>query len=180
MSESNLNKFCFISHFKWRLATACLWLEIRQEKPVSYIYALHGPLHSNSFSCLIQCSHSSQYSGKRWRKWRRTVKASVNCQANVIFGGLIFFLMAALFISSKKNADRFLVFLFILFFTARGIFSSKGSSSSGESSDSAAFQTKKEGACKLARKAGMFVFYHSRPQCLRFWFLAVMRKGALG
>ena len=30
-------------------------LEIRQEEPVSYIYALRGPLHSNSFSCSL-CS----------------------------------------------------------------------------------------------------------------------------
>ena len=30
-------------------------------------------------SNLIQCSYSSQYSGKRWRKWRRIVNSSVNC-----------------------------------------------------------------------------------------------------
>ena len=33
-------------------------LEIRQEEPVSYIYALRGPLHSNSFSCYL-CSPCS-------------------------------------------------------------------------------------------------------------------------
>ena len=42
---------------------------------------------------------------------------------------------------------------------ASGIFSSKGSSSS----DEAALQTKGKGACKLARKAAMFVLNHSRP-----------------
>ena len=47
---------------------------------------------------------------------------------------------------------------------ASGIFSSKGSSSSDELSDSAALQTKEEGACKLARKAAMFVLNHSRPR----------------
>ena len=40
---------------------------------------------------------------------------------------------------------------------ASGIFSSKGSSSSDELSDSAALQTKEEGACKLARKTVIFV-----------------------
>ena len=59
--------------------------------------------------------------------------------------------------SSEKTPDRFLVFLFILFFIASsGIFSSKGSSSSDESSDSATLQAKEEGACKHARKAVIF------------------------
>ena len=47
---------------------------------------------------------------------------------------------------------------------ASGIFSSKGSSSSDELSDSVALQTKEEGACKLARKPAMFVLNHSRRQ----------------
>ena len=49
---------------------------------------------------------------------------------------------------------------------ASGIFSSKGSSSSDELSDSAALQTKEEGACKLAREAATFVLNHSRPRPL--------------
>ena len=53
-------QFCFISHFKWRLATASLWWEIWQEELVSYIYALHGPLLSNSFNNLLVTENLSR------------------------------------------------------------------------------------------------------------------------
>ena len=47
-------QFCFNSHFKWRLALASLYIEIRQEG-ISFIYALSGPLHWRVF--IISCSY---------------------------------------------------------------------------------------------------------------------------
>ena len=65
------NHFCLILHFTWRLATASLQLEIRQEEPVSCTYVLRGPLHSNSFSwCIIATGKGrdvSLYEGKIWK-----------------------------------------------------------------------------------------------------------------
>ena len=43
-----LHSVYFIIHNKSRLAIASPLLEIRQEEPVCFIYALRGPLHSKS------------------------------------------------------------------------------------------------------------------------------------
>ncbi|XP_073242488.1 acetylcholinesterase-like [Porites lutea] len=71
-----------------------------------------------------------------------------------VFGAVAVILLVALILIRCKRRHQ----------PASGIFSSKGSSSSDELSDSAALPTKEEGACKLARKAAMFVLNHSRPR----------------
>ena len=55
-----LTSVLFYFTLKWRLATASLSLEIRQEEPVSYIYTLHGPLLSNSFNNLLETENLSR------------------------------------------------------------------------------------------------------------------------
>ena len=48
-----LHSVYFIIHIKCRLAIASPLLEILQEEPVCFIYALRGPLHSKSFFFLL-------------------------------------------------------------------------------------------------------------------------------
>ena len=100
-------------------------------------------------------------------------------QVNVIIGSFFYCCSSYFFRGNRRSLPR--LPLHLVLYSQLVEYFRYGSSSSDVLSDSAALQTKEEVACKLlAGKAAMFVINHSRPQCLRFWLLSVMRKGALG
>ena len=58
-------RFCFNSHFKWRLAIASLHQRSSgKKKPVVFIYSLSGPLHSRFL--LSYCSQWRKVTENRW------------------------------------------------------------------------------------------------------------------